>query len=960
MGRVNQLTNRINQRVQALARPIARDGLKGLRAGVANVLQPARANARESHGYGSGMYSGAYAAMAAAYTELRGDPTGLALLAETSEVINNCLAVRRNAIAGLKWSIYPKRGKRDSNSRVENTAFHRMHDYAYTEFGHNFFDMWELGLSVHGEVMFEKLKYMGLPGGLKYLNRLALTPFVAGGQLQHYQYSDQGMTKNFMPDEIIRHGYANLLDDFSGSAPVSRALEVGNIDRGMKKHVRAYFRNGAKIGGWLTLRAGATLSPDEFERLKKEFKEHLAGSDNAYKWGFLPAEIEASSSENQPFDHYTELEDSDIERMHWAMRVSPVLTGAIPASDPLSSLGTLEAAKAFFYESFVSPEATAIAQVVNTVILPWLWMDEYEFVFEVDSILATMQQTKDKSDKAQAEFKAMGLSYNEYRQQLGYDPDPAMDDMFWYEGVGLVPKVELPNIWKTKLLVAPSVYNSELITSKPLPQPVDPNQVVPDNAGGAPVADPNAIAAANAAEPTPPPPVVGKSVTLALTLPNHPDLISLQNNVKEHLGDVPCKWNAPDSYHVTLIHAPAATDAQIKAVMDGLDAIELPELNLRVGSLNAFEGVGQYPVHFRIRQNGDLRSLQQQLYDVCKAAGIAMSSFSQPLLYVPHITMGYTSSKPKSVTFRSKLAVAPKALEVWSDGGEVLTSKSFEDDEPDDDPPAGKATFANGSQPPQSDALDELRAWRKKVDSARAAGKALASVKFQNYLIRDVIADGIRSALGEAADKDDVDALFERARELVSYKAVQATRIDFELEVEDLLAAARNDEKTRQQFRSKLASLLSKFGKLAFLDGLTDGGIDEPVLSDEDKDTVATMLAEQSQYVSGLADVLFKGDGISDAEAAQRPAMWWNKSINPFYQAGLASADKDGLYEWVYGDTEHCADCVKLNGQRHRMKDYIKRGWLPQADALACHGFNCKCKLVKVAGRARGNWLEAA
>jgi len=947
MGRVNRLTNRINQSVQALARPIARDGLKGLRVGIANVLVPGKQNERESHGYGSGIYSGAYAAMAAAYTELRGDPTGLALLAETSEVINNCLAVRRNAIAGLKWSIYPKAGKRDSNSRIENTSFHRMYDYAYTEYGQNIFDLWELSLSVHGEVMFEKLKYMGLPGGLKYLNRLALTPFVAGGQLQHYQYSDQGMTKNFLPDEIIRHGYANLLDDFSGSAPVSRALEVGNIDRGMKKHVRAYFRNGAKIGGWLTLRTGATLSPDEFERLKKEFKEHLAGPDNAYKWGFLPAELEASSSENQPFDHYQELEDSDIERMHWAMRVSPVLTGAISASDPLSSLGTLDATKAFFYENFVEPEAKAIAQVVNTIILPWLWMDEYEFVFEVDSILSTMRQTKDKSDKAQAEFKAMGLSYNEYRQQLGYDPDPAMDDLFWYEGVGLVPKAEIPNIWKTKLDAQSTINFSGL------------------NPGVQQTALATAATMPTTPTPTPPPPVTGKSMTMALTLPNHPDLMGLQNRVRDYLGDAPCEWNAPDSYHVTLIHAPAATDEQIKAVMDGLDAIELPELNLRVGSLNAFEGVGKYPVHFRIRQNGDLRALQQQLYDVCKAAGIAMSSFSQPMLYVPHITMGYTPTKPKGVTFRSKLAVAPKALEVWSDGGEVLSSKSFEDDEPDDDPPAGKALPDLDEMilpsAPQTDALDELRAWEKKVDKARARGKALASVTFQNYLVRDAIAEGIRLALADvAADRDSIKAVFERARELASYKAVQATRIDFELEVEDLIARARNDEATRQQFRSKLASLLNKFGKLAFMDGLTDGGLDEPVLDDEDKSTIALMLSEQSQYVSGLSDVLFKGDGISDAEAQGKPAMWWNKSIAPFYQAGLASADKNGMYEWVYGDTEHCFTCLTLNGQRHRMKDYIKRDLVPQGDILDCKGFNCKCKLVRVNGRERGNWLEAA
>lgn len=455
---------------------------------------------------------------------------------------------------------------------------------------------------------------------------------------------------------------------------------------------------------------------------------------------------------------------------------------------------------------------------------------------------------------------------------------------------------------------------------------------------------------------------------MALTLPNHPDLISLQNRVRDYLGDVPCEWNAPDSYHVTLIHAPAATDEQIKAVMDGLEAIELPELNLRVGSLNAFEGVGQYPVHFRIRQNGDLRSLQQQLYDVCKAAGIAMSSFSQPLMYVPHITMGYTSSKPKSVTFRSKLAVAPKALEVWSDGGTVLSSKSFEDDEPDDDPPAGKALPDHDElilpSAPQTDALDELRAWEKKVDKARTRGKALASVTFQNYLVRDAIAEGIRLALADVAtDRDSIKAVFERARELASYKAIASTRLDFEGEFETLLARARNDEATRQQFRSKLASLLNTYGRKAYLDGLTDGGIDDPEFSDEDKDNIAKLLSDQSKFITGIADTLFKGNGVGDAAAEMKPSMWYRGSIEPFYNAALLSADKDSLYEFTGTDGDNsCETCQTLQGQRHRLGQWYKKELVPglagHPHNYDCKGWQCAHRLVKVSGKARGNWLK--
>lgn len=936
--------DRFNEAVKGLARPIAKQGISGLRAGLGNLFASPWQRQQVQRGYGSGAYSGSYYQMAQLFKELRADPTGLSLAAEETEIIYNCLMVRCNAITGLEWGIYPKAGKRDSNSKVENTPFHRMIEYAQTEYDQDFFFLWELSLGVHGEVFFEKLpRPDGLPGGLRYLNRIAIDPFIAGGQIQYYSYFDDAGATNFRPDQLIRDGLPNLLDDFSGSSDVARALAKVNSDRGRGKHVLSYFRNGAKIGGWLTLRQGSTLTEIEWGRLKKEFQEHLAGADNAYKWGLLPAEIEAKSSDNQPFEHYQELEDSDVQRMHWAMHVPPVLTGAIPASDPLSSLGTLDAAKAFFYENYVQSRAKHIATVINEKILPWMWMGDYELVFGVDKVLSTMRQTKEQSDKIRAEYDGGNITFNEMREQLGYDTAAGGD---WIKVP--IPQgaliVRLEDVGKV-----PDMAAQMLAAQQPAPAPATPPAPAPDANKDVTPATP-----------------VGKSMCVMLMMPNHPDLMSLQNRVKAYLGDeTTCQWNDPATFHVTLLYAPAVPDAQMKAFADQLSQMELPELKLNIGSLGVFENVGEYPVHFKIRQNADLLACQSQMYEAAKAAGIQMSSYSQPSFYQPHITMGYATTKPKAVTFKSKLSVVPEALHLAADDDVLLKLSLLDEDEPEPPPaqvkpPFKQITIFAGGEAPQGDALDELRAWQRKIENAQRGGKALGTVKFQNYLVRDAIADGIRASLAEAADKEMVDGIFDRARELVSYKAIQATRIDFEDEFDDLLNRARNDEATRQQFRSKLASLLNKYGKMAFMDGLTDGGIDEPVLDEEDQNTIARMLAEQSQYVTGITDVLFKGDGVSDAMAEFKPAMWFNKSINPMYQAGLVSADKNGLYEWVYGDTEHCEDCIKLNGQRHRLKEFDQRGLMPQADRLACKGFNCKCKLVKVAGKARGNWLEAA
>lgn len=189
---------------------------------------------------------------------------------------------------------------------------------------------------------------------------------------------------------------------------------------------------------------------------------------------------------------------------------------------------------------------------------------------------------------------------------------------------------------------------------------------------------------------------------------------------------------------------------------------------------------------------------------------------------------------------------------------------------------------------------------------------------------------------------------------LTQQKDIQATRLDFEGDVEDALAGAVSGRIDRRRFGIVMRALVTRYGRQAFQDGLTDGGIEDPP-TPEDLNTIASLVASQSQYVTNLGDTLY-GAGLTESQIAEKPAMWYNKSIQPFYQAGLASADRNGLYEWVYGDTEHCGDCLRLNGQKHRMRDWIKSGFLPQNDTLECHGFNCRCRLVKTTGRASGRF----
>lgn len=197
------------------------------------------------------------------------------------------------------------------------------------------------------------------------------------------------------------------------------------------------------------------------------------------------------------------------------------------------------------------------------------------------------------------------------------------------------------------------------------------------------------------------------------------------------------------------------------------------------------------------------------------------------------------------------------------------------------------------------------------------------------------------------------------AQDVVGAKELQATRLDFTRDWEDLLAGARDEAMNRRRFGLVARALIAKYARRAYEDGLKDGGVEDG-MDDDDLRDVATYTAQQSAFVTDIGAVLFRGDGISDAQADQKPELWFNKSIYPAYERGRLSADKNGLYEWTLGRTEqHCETCLTLNGQRHRMKDYAKRQLLPRSSALACGGWLCDCKLTKSEGRARGRWPAA-
>lgn len=86
---------------------------------------------------------------------------------------------------------------------------------------------------------------------------------------------------------------------------------------------------------------------------------------------------------------------------------------------------------------------------------------------------------------------------------------------------------------------------------------------------------------------------------------------------------------------------------------------------------------------------------------------------------------------------------------------------------------------------------------------------------------------------------------------------------------------------------------------------------------------------------------------LSPAQIKARADLYGEVTIQS-YNDGTVAAHRETLLnlKWVVGPTEHCSDCLRLNGQVHPPDVWAASGWQPQARVLECGGFRCQCSFV--------------
>lgn len=838
----------------------------------------------------------------------------------------------------------------------------------------------------------------GYPTGLELINATDVTEYLDEfDRVEHYEVNiGRGNFETLYPRDVV---YMEAFDpdpDGNGVSKFEVAWRALNIELAISIHAAAFFVNGARIDGFLSF--DDELTDDQYAKAREDWKS-FQGAARAHKTAVMPGGAKWNPVSTDPKDlAMTELKDDDRKDICTIFNVHPALIGLADVADQLSANSTFNAVEVQHIRSVEIPFIRRV--ILKALNEQWTWVDfdrEQYYTLDIDeSRVPALNEANLVKAQTAVDLTAQTavLDYNEARKLVGYDERPdyfkrspaemltalegnvisinegrallGLNPVPWGQALLIdgapVPLGDVAGYWKAKLGIPDMGASGGLM----LP-PSDPN-APPTNAPPGPPTPPVLSAGYSFIPPsnglpgvwmpnTPPEPGFEPLTSPHLILSSPPRasnraaeplsfrlmfshnqhvrycVRTLSSWASDHDINVQA-WTPESEWSIELLRSAQWNPADLSRVLRTVDYANTRKVDL------VSDGYIQDGLNVYLRLGGDLGALQAAVEHDLETAG--MSADPVFPLAVRLCVLSSAEAVPLPTPLNYPLVGAFLAVQ---SGTRIHHTWAF------------RAASTGQTQ--------ELAAWEKAL---RRRGM---DYEFNPETLSPETAAFIRWALWE---KHDLTAVFQAARSHVTghsprdlwsqwdaTRSIQSTRLDFEGQIEDLIADARGGRIDRREFSNRMRNIIRGYGELAYLNGLQDGGVQMELdeLDPAERNEIKALISSQNQFVSKFGDTLFNGAGLTDAQAGQKPSMWFNMSVMPIYNAGLVSADKNGLREWVLGNTEHCTDCKRLSGQKRRLSfwtDHI----MPQDQRLECKGFNCQCKLVPARGSASRGRLPFA
>lgn len=138
------------------------------------------------------------------------------------------------------------------------------------------------------------------------------------------------------------------------------------------------------------------------------------------------------------------------------------------------------------------------------------------------------------------------------------------------------------------------------------------------------------------------------------------------------------------------------------------------------------------------------------------------------------------------------------------------------------------------------------------------------------------------------------------------------------------------------------------------LETVTDIGLLQDVLPPQAITLLQTEIGDSLN--SSLATDIYAGQYEDNVQGLLSRLSMWAITATGLHAFGRLLGSQDTTFRWVYGATDHCADCARLNNQVHTGEQWLQSGWYPQSRGLACNGYRCQCRLEETTEGINGDF----
>ncbi len=416
--------------------------------------------------------------------------------------VHNCISSITGAIENLPWDIkrYPDGIRRRNRQAVDGEVlasdddlitrhpFQRALQRFQRDNNFSLLGTIALDYNLYGEVALEIAKNdFGRNPTIEWLNPLGLQVF-ATYRIEWLRYGWNNNSVKYTPNEIAYLHNRNAFNDFIGYPQVLACLDKANIVRNADRFLIDYYSNNARP----TLvvmpdKETHTMSPIDHANVKREMRNSLKGVGNQYRTWVLQQTMELLPLEQPDLAKNDTITQHQVDAIYEKFGVPRAMRGN-SANSPYAN--GEETTKRFYWDA-VLPLARIIQNFINAEIMPYYDETNGNEVFEFDTSQFDTTTETDMLEAQVIDMNTRGMLMDLYtgarKQEI--DAHPKLKDMYIVEGIP-VHIDDMREYWKTKLLVAPSVYNTPLLTGEPLPEPTSPDEVIPSDTGdGEPVSE---------------------------------------------------------------------------------------------------------------------------------------------------------------------------------------------------------------------------------------------------------------------------------------------------------------------------------------------------------------------------------------------------------------------------------------------------------------------------------------